>query len=545
MPACIVQQDNALDLSGDVMLYRDDGTTLYTESAAIDLKQGAAAGSEPVHAEGPFGRLDAKGFALTDKGEEIQFAGPAQLLLNGSQTMRPPPGCRCCAARLCWLPGARRRGGARHRPVAWRPGRHHRAVRHRVAAERARGDRQRRRQGGARERHRQCRPADRLLPQEGRPRRRRAPARRPLPADRAGDPGGRAGAGIPRRGRHRRAPRSTASQRKAMCVSSPRPTARRATGRSTTSTGGDGDDRSRPEADHAERGADRARRAWNTGRRSTWRWPAAMRCSSPRTRAGSPPTCWSPTPPEPAPAEQRRRRGRRQTPPPPTQAAAAGDDALAASGKLEKVEAFGHVSVRTPTDIGHRRSRRLRAGDRHRAAGRRRADHPRREPAQRAKAEVNQKTGISRLLSGMRRVERTGRAERHHRQAGANSTPSRRAAEPGKKLNALNDTASWSPWPDCAWSPAAPAWSRGVGKTYKKRPVVRNVSIIAAARRGGRAARPQRRRQDHDLLHDRRADPARYRRDQPGRRRITGCRCIAAPGWASAICRRKPACSAA
>jgi lipopolysaccharide export system protein LptA len=48
------------------------------------------------------------------------------------------------------------------------------------------------------------------------------------------------------------------------------------------------------------------------------------------------------------------------TPPPgaqPTQAAAktgapaANDDPLAASGKLEKVEAFGHVSVRTPTDI--------------------------------------------------------------------------------------------------------------------------------------------------------------------------------------------------
>ena len=79
------QQDNALDLSRHVMLYRDDGTTLLTESAAIDLKQGAAAGSEPVHAEGPFGRLDAKGgFTLTDKGEEVQFAGPAHLLLNGA-----------------------------------------------------------------------------------------------------------------------------------------------------------------------------------------------------------------------------------------------------------------------------------------------------------------------------------------------------------------------------------------------------------------------------------------------------------------------------
>jgi lipopolysaccharide export system protein LptC len=79
------QHDSALDLSRDVTLYRDDGTTMTTASAAIDLKNGAAAGSEPVHAEGPFGRLDAAGgFTATDKGEQIQFAGPAHLLLNGA-----------------------------------------------------------------------------------------------------------------------------------------------------------------------------------------------------------------------------------------------------------------------------------------------------------------------------------------------------------------------------------------------------------------------------------------------------------------------------
>ena len=37
------------------------------------------------HAEGPFGVLDAKGgFTFTDKGEEVQFAGPAHLVLNGA-----------------------------------------------------------------------------------------------------------------------------------------------------------------------------------------------------------------------------------------------------------------------------------------------------------------------------------------------------------------------------------------------------------------------------------------------------------------------------
>ena len=79
------QTERSLDLSTDVMLYRDDGTTLRTESATVDLKAGAAAGAEPVHAEGPFGVLDAKGgFTLTDKGTQVLFAGPAHLVLNGS-----------------------------------------------------------------------------------------------------------------------------------------------------------------------------------------------------------------------------------------------------------------------------------------------------------------------------------------------------------------------------------------------------------------------------------------------------------------------------
>jgi len=79
------RHDNALDLSRDVTLYRDDGTTMVTASAALDLKNGAAAGAEPVHAEGPFGRLDsAGGFTATDKGEQIFFAGRSHLLLNGA-----------------------------------------------------------------------------------------------------------------------------------------------------------------------------------------------------------------------------------------------------------------------------------------------------------------------------------------------------------------------------------------------------------------------------------------------------------------------------
>jgi lipopolysaccharide export system protein LptC len=75
----------SLDLSDEVHLYRDDGTTLDTSSASLDLKAGAAAGAEMVHAEGPFGTLDAQGFAVTDRGAILRFSGPGRLLLNSAK----------------------------------------------------------------------------------------------------------------------------------------------------------------------------------------------------------------------------------------------------------------------------------------------------------------------------------------------------------------------------------------------------------------------------------------------------------------------------
>ncbi len=80
-----LRHEDQLDLAHDVTLYRDDGTTMVTASAAIDLKRGAAAGSAPVHAEGPFGKLDAVGgFTATDQGQQMLFSGPAQLVLNAT-----------------------------------------------------------------------------------------------------------------------------------------------------------------------------------------------------------------------------------------------------------------------------------------------------------------------------------------------------------------------------------------------------------------------------------------------------------------------------
>jgi lipopolysaccharide export system protein LptC len=79
-----MQQEGQLDLTGNVTLYRDDGITLQTDTATLDVKQGAASTADRVHVEGPFGTLDAQGFTVLDHGTLIRFAGPGRLLLNGS-----------------------------------------------------------------------------------------------------------------------------------------------------------------------------------------------------------------------------------------------------------------------------------------------------------------------------------------------------------------------------------------------------------------------------------------------------------------------------
>lgn len=78
-----MRKDQQLDLSHDVVLYRDDGTTMTTASASVAMKDGAASSARPTHVEGPFGTLDATGFTTVDKGAAIQFWGPVRVELNG------------------------------------------------------------------------------------------------------------------------------------------------------------------------------------------------------------------------------------------------------------------------------------------------------------------------------------------------------------------------------------------------------------------------------------------------------------------------------
>ena len=79
-----LQHAGDLDLSGDVVLYRDDGMTLHTDTADVDLKAGAAASTDMTHTEGPFGHLDSQGFTLTDRGNLVRFPGPGHLVMRAA-----------------------------------------------------------------------------------------------------------------------------------------------------------------------------------------------------------------------------------------------------------------------------------------------------------------------------------------------------------------------------------------------------------------------------------------------------------------------------
>ena len=74
-----------LDLQGDVTLWRDDGTTMRTASARIEVNAGRAQGDQAVAAQGPFGTLTADGFRLEDRGRVVVFSGNARAMLEGSR----------------------------------------------------------------------------------------------------------------------------------------------------------------------------------------------------------------------------------------------------------------------------------------------------------------------------------------------------------------------------------------------------------------------------------------------------------------------------
>jgi len=85
-----MQHEQALDLSHNVLLYRADGIMMTSPTADMDLKHGVIASNDWVHAEGPFGVLDAQSYFLSQNEGLGQFRGPGRLVLNDDKIAKPP-----------------------------------------------------------------------------------------------------------------------------------------------------------------------------------------------------------------------------------------------------------------------------------------------------------------------------------------------------------------------------------------------------------------------------------------------------------------------
>lgn len=71
-----------LDLAGEVTLFHDNGHTLVTERARVDLDGSAAYGDRPVAGHGPSGEIVAEGFHASERGERIVFTGKARVVID-------------------------------------------------------------------------------------------------------------------------------------------------------------------------------------------------------------------------------------------------------------------------------------------------------------------------------------------------------------------------------------------------------------------------------------------------------------------------------
>lgn len=75
------REAETVDLTGDVVLFHDDGFEVRTEFAHVDLRGGRAEGDEAVEGQGPTGTLNSEGFRIENKGERIFFTGKSRMIM--------------------------------------------------------------------------------------------------------------------------------------------------------------------------------------------------------------------------------------------------------------------------------------------------------------------------------------------------------------------------------------------------------------------------------------------------------------------------------
>jgi lipopolysaccharide export system protein LptC len=70
-----------LELKGGVEIFYDGGYQFRTEFAHVDIANGSASGDAPVEGQGPAGTLQAKSFAILERGNVIRFNGSIKMVL--------------------------------------------------------------------------------------------------------------------------------------------------------------------------------------------------------------------------------------------------------------------------------------------------------------------------------------------------------------------------------------------------------------------------------------------------------------------------------
>lgn len=79
-----------VDLQGDVSFYHDSGYQFQTGAATIDFGEAIAWGTSPVTGRGAWTDMEAAGFRISRDENQLEFAGPARLVLFPDRTEKQP-----------------------------------------------------------------------------------------------------------------------------------------------------------------------------------------------------------------------------------------------------------------------------------------------------------------------------------------------------------------------------------------------------------------------------------------------------------------------
>lgn len=80
------ENEQRLELEGNVNLFHDTGYEMLTRELELNLRTSVATSKTKVVGHGPFGELNSSGLKLIDKGRVMFFTGPAKLNLYPAQS---------------------------------------------------------------------------------------------------------------------------------------------------------------------------------------------------------------------------------------------------------------------------------------------------------------------------------------------------------------------------------------------------------------------------------------------------------------------------